>query len=592
MTPTTPPTTREARILAGREALLRLSPDRNRVQRGPSASSTASSIASTVSSTAMHDITEEAAGIAEVAHQVIRPSSHAKHIPAENLVFPDKSLRPIPLKAYRVRKMTLKERNDAYTEAVQEFTRARTGLGVWALRSMMQHRPTTMQDPPVIVRAIAGKYGPGQAPTIQQHRQDTLSKGQLGAAKAATGEPLPGTVSSISGNVSGGIGTRIKNADDTVTTGGVPVYHDSTGGIGPITSSGFMERPMKRSLSNHSSRRPMSMMIIPNRDQSAGSRASGSVGRTGSAGALSSQSSSSLGSISSGSITSTSRTAHEHEGQQQEQKQRVLGVSNRNLAETEAKSLVYNEDGVLIPYADETTSKDEVYSPLTSPIMIPIGGFQGYSRVTGTGVGSGGRSSPQSAEGGGLTRPSTFASASSPLTTFSNPLSILSPTSPSSFSGTGPSPMPQRTIHPSLPTPEGGLVTIGSVKDRKEKATASQRHSTSSFSSLASFAKYQKRDSFVAGTTSKRMSKRERKKEEEQQRLDQRYSVSSASLNHQALLGSSSKSDYVTEQSLDKLSDVLPHVDRDRLSIYLQRSFGDEMVAISLAMADLRNGLL
>jgi hypothetical protein len=127
------------------------------------------------------------------------------------------------------------------------------------------------------------------------------------------------------------------------------------------------------------------------------------------------------------------------------------------------------------------------------------------------------------------------------------------------------------------------------VEPIKEKTEKSHRYSTASFSSIASFAKNQKRNS-----------KKERKKElqgqeqleqqEQQQKqrtLDQRYSVAVVPLSQ-----SPSHNDYLTEQSLDKLSDVLPHVDRDRLSIYLQRAYGDEMVAIGLAMSDLRSGQL
>jgi hypothetical protein len=66
-------------------------------------------------------------------------------VPPEKLVFPDLSLKPIPLKAYRVRKMTLQERNITYALACEEFTRARSGLDVWALRCMMQDRPALMK---------------------------------------------------------------------------------------------------------------------------------------------------------------------------------------------------------------------------------------------------------------------------------------------------------------------------------------------------------------------------------------------------------------------------------------------------------------
>ncbi len=180
MTPTTPLTTREARILAGREALLRMSPNRHRVQRGASAASTTSS--STLlngrasdsptpldlrrdedggadSGTSMSQA-ERARRASLKSQQSQRTHSsggsggifgavpergHLTDIPPESLVFPDQSLRPIPVKAYRVRKMTLQERNRVYAQACEEFTRARTGLDVWALRCMMQDRPALMK---------------------------------------------------------------------------------------------------------------------------------------------------------------------------------------------------------------------------------------------------------------------------------------------------------------------------------------------------------------------------------------------------------------------------------------------------------------
>ncbi|KAG0200927.1 hypothetical protein BGX28_006152 [Mortierella sp. GBA30] len=179
MTPTTPLTTREARILAGREALLKMSPERYRVQRGVFAPSTVSSVASSagkhgyatlLESTREQDDGNDAAA-ARVPHERTRRASlksqqsqqthssdgstgeivgvvpergHLADVLPEKLVFPDQSLRPIPVKAYRVRKMTLKERNQTYAQACEEFTRARTGLDVWALRCMMQDRPALM----------------------------------------------------------------------------------------------------------------------------------------------------------------------------------------------------------------------------------------------------------------------------------------------------------------------------------------------------------------------------------------------------------------------------------------------------------------
>lgn len=170
MTPTTPLTTREARILAGREALLRTTPDKQRLQRGMSASSTSSSIASsseksTVAGQDMDVAGQDAQDVARSAATKSRQSQRSVQsqaseggvfgavpgrgqlldVPSEKLVFPDLSLKPIPLKAYRVRKMTLQERNMTYSLACEEFTRARSGLDVWALRCMMQDRPALMK---------------------------------------------------------------------------------------------------------------------------------------------------------------------------------------------------------------------------------------------------------------------------------------------------------------------------------------------------------------------------------------------------------------------------------------------------------------
>lgn len=170
MTPTTPLTTREARILAGREALLRMTPDKQQLQRGISASSTSSSIASsseksTVAGQDMdvagqdeQDVARSAATKSRQSHRsdqsqaseggvfgAVPGRGQLVDVPPEKLVFPDLSLKPIPLKAYRVRKMTLQERNMTYSLACEEFTRARSGLDVWALRCMMQDRPALMK---------------------------------------------------------------------------------------------------------------------------------------------------------------------------------------------------------------------------------------------------------------------------------------------------------------------------------------------------------------------------------------------------------------------------------------------------------------
>ncbi|KAI8359709.1 hypothetical protein B0O80DRAFT_440889 [Mortierella sp. GBAus27b] len=126
--------------------------------------------------------------------------------------------------------------------------------------------------------------------------------------------------------------------------------------------------------------------------------------------------------------------------------------------------------------------------------------------------------------------------------------------------------------------------TIDPTKDKPEK---SHRYSAASFSSLGSFARNQKRSSKKDKKKELLELQQQRQQQQEQQQpVDQRYSVSSTPVN------ANSSSDFLTEQSLDKLSDVLPHVDRDRLAIYLQRAYGDEMVAIGLAMGDLRSGQL
>lgn len=127
MTPTTPLTTREKRILAGREALLRTLPDQQRISRGTSISSTTSSQPSGQGSTGDHG-DSETLGSQDASRRtsfrsvvqtggvfgaVPQRGQMKEHVP-EHLVFPDQSIRPVPLKAYRVRKMTLKERNQTY----------------------------------------------------------------------------------------------------------------------------------------------------------------------------------------------------------------------------------------------------------------------------------------------------------------------------------------------------------------------------------------------------------------------------------------------------------------------------------------------
>ncbi|KAG0253362.1 hypothetical protein BG011_006401 [Mortierella polycephala] len=764
MTPTTPLTTREARILAGREALLRMSPDKNRIQRGVSASSTTSSISSTgaLSGVSSGD-----------SHHNVDPQDGTRHenVSAEKLVFPDQSLRPIPLKAYRVRKMTLGERNQTYAQACEEFTKARTGLDVWALRCMMQDRPALMKDPPTIVRAATEKCSQGSS---YSHTDGSTVSRMTSTTSQSVSSPVASTISNIHGM---GIGARLKNASKrlsmdisgTVSGGGGGIHNhplqatipenspqsngsmfykqkstrsavelgswssgrvrglsngsnhagstvnigtfspsqasgshrhsisgqgvasssigaplggtsvagspspsgsrflihnkrnsiavgnssplantlrnrtlsdvqtnnrlsfmgrDSlinrstlqqqrseaisdipsksggplsptlsssftgTGTMPTTTSSGFMERPAKRSLSSHYTRRPASMMIVPTQ-----TGANSSMNPSGSNPSLGSVSSLSLHSTRSQSSNSMTESEHRSlpttssltTGQMQQQSlqgqslQREVSAASTNSNNMDGHATmpaqVFNADGTPIPYADETKSKDEVYSPLTSPIMIPAGGFPPF-KPNPTYQSHGGWSSPHSA-GGGLTRPLTYAGPSS-STPSSNSSLIMSPSSINKD---------YSQSHVYKQESNVSSLTMEPVKEKPEK---SNRYSTSSFSSLGSFAKYQKRDS------QKRLSKKERKKEQQQQQqqqegqgnlgppLDQRYSVSSASVNQSP----AHANDYLTEQSLDKLSDVLPHVDRDRLAIYLQRAYGDEMVAIGLAMSDLRQGNL
>ncbi|KAG0328397.1 hypothetical protein BGZ99_005412 [Dissophora globulifera] len=789
MIPTSPLTSREARLLAGREALLRASSDKQQAQRGLSASSTSSSIASSLdrstsaSGAYRYDVdtlndTKDASRSASIKSQqsqnsqqttngggifgAIPERGNLKDVPAEKLVFPDQSIRPVPLKAYRVRKMTLRERNESYAQACQEFTRARTGLDVWGLRCMMQDRPALMKDPPAIVKAVAGKYTTGSP----NYLSETQSKSSIISDRMAPTAPVFNSpVSSIGNTISGGhgIGARIKNASKRlsmdasaggqaqaitpeavghgsffykqkstrsavelgswssgrargvsnnaiVSTGvtlpphstnghrnsisglsgavasstlqqqqqllrGTPVGSPSSGSIhlpqskrhsigasssplsntlrsrtmtdvhagsrlwmasganspspnhkrqqqqrsevvsidatnnaaggqlSPLSSSFtdqplsattpvFVDRPIQRSMSNHyTTRRPASMMDVTQRPGLTNGLGSNSATNN----SFDSRSSSSIGSASSNSVaesmdlklSSKTPSLSSGSGQQQQEASVELagGVIPSGLetpeAERQPPAQIYNADGTPIPYADETKSKDEVYSPLTSPIMIPLGGFPVPSPSP---TGNGGWMSPQSA-GGGLTRPLTYAGPSS--STLSSNSSLIM--SPSSALRDFPQQQPQSSHHPygigSTTVERGaGGGTLELVKDKIEK---SSRYSTASFSSISSFARNQKRSS-----------KKDRKKElleqqhqqnqQQQRQTDQRFSVSSASVN-QTL---TSANDYWTEQSLDKLSDVLPHVDRDRLSIYLQRAFGDEMVAIGLAMSDLRSGQL
>ncbi|KAF9105204.1 hypothetical protein BGX29_000479 [Mortierella sp. GBA35] len=645
-------------------------------------------------------------------------------VPPEKLVFPDLSLKPIPLKAYRVRKMTLQERNFTYAAACEEFTRARSGLDVWALRCMMQDRPALMKDPPAIVRAIVGKQvqGPGESklisngrmtPTTTSHVSSPLTSSissghglsariknagkrlsmDISGGMATTPEPQhpsgtgslfykqksaksavelgswsPGLARGLSNlsatSVNSGIPPPPQGANNrrnsssaslqprtglvaspssggstflshqkrnsiaaaAATSQGTPLFNSlrgrtmsdvqagsrlsmvgkdpaanrtiNTNGSGPqqqqgpdlasssplpyrsggplalisptstssspiATSSAFIERPVKRSLSSHYTRRPASMMIVPNPGQTQNQiSGAGSVLRSTSNRSLGSLSSSSLGFVSSNSVsdslkgtgnfksssTASSSTASSLTMELKHQQQQEDSVA----ADTSRPEYAYQADGTAIPYADETKSKDEIYSPLTSPIMIPLGGFPVArpSVQTNGHQANGGWTSPLSAGGGGLTRPLTYAGPSS-SSLGSNSSLVMSPATVAR--GQQQSHQQQHRqqqqdkqqsfaqAYLSPTTPDRGL-----AEPNKEKAEKSFRYSTSSFSSIGSFANQ----------------------------------------------SPSHTNDYLTEQSLDKLSDVLPHVDRDRLSIYLQRAYGDEMVAIGLAMSDLRSGQL
>ncbi|KAI1305010.1 hypothetical protein EDD11_005034 [Mortierella claussenii] len=790
MTPMTPLTNRETRILAGRETLSRTSPDKSRGDRSHFGSSTISSVASAparpASSASTYtdrydadtlvdsQVAYRRASIVSQGSQMSQQTQLSRgvfgavpergqltDVPAEKLVFPDQSIRPIPLKAYRIRKMTLKERNQTYTQACEEFTRARTGLDVWALRCMLQDRPALMKEPPAIVKAVAGKHTAGLG-----HQQEVPSK----ASTIASGRMTPTVQHFNSSSISGqGFGARIKNAGkrlsmdasvgprsltpdpsasnstiykqkttrstseveswshgrargisntsvNTVSAGSPQVAaghrhsiatsmassspqqqssspldgsriltHNKRHSIGVVsgplsntvrnrtlsdvqsgqsgsrlnivgrestmtqnsgrnspsayqqqyseaavsaasylpsvvsntgapmsgTSSVFKERPMQRRLSANYTRRPASAMATTGQRPSiAGAGESTSSGSNMSIG---SQSSSSIGSALSHSLMdsldlkSTSTISSLNAGLKQQQLDQQQSLEQEVAAVAAATSSAYgsyqpaftlNRDGTPIPYADATKSKDEIYSPLTSPIMIPAGGFPAPRSSFASGYHSnGGWSSPQSA-GGGMARPLTYAGSSS-STLNSNSSLVMSPKSSTREStqnqkqqkfpqGYGSSALERGDS--SSKNNNSNSSALEPMKDKPEKGLS--RYSTATFSSIQSFAKYQKRSS-----------KKDRKKELQDQQqmggtvsggasprhsLDQRYAVSSTSMNQTA----ASANDHYTEQSLDKLSDVLPHVDRDRLSIYLQRACGDEMVAIGLAMSDFRSGQL
>ncbi|KAF9928622.1 hypothetical protein FBU30_002248 [Linnemannia zychae] len=777
MTPTTPLTTREARILAGRETLLRKSPDKQRAQRGISSSSTSSSIASSCGKSAP---TSQDMDVADLDSQrnaatksrqsqrstqsqsseggvygAVPGRGHLTDIPPEKLVFPDLSLKPIPLKAYRVRKMTLQERNMTYAIACEEFTRARSGLDVWALRCMIQDRPALMKDPPAIVKAVVGKQIQAQNDTLASKL--SITNGRMSSAALHAYGPLANSISS-----GHGLGARIKNAGKRLSmdiSGGMattpePYHPTGTGSLfykqksaksavelgswspglarglanlsaatvnsaippaplgsnnrrnsssaslqprtssalspsaggsiflsqkrnsvaasqssslsnslrsqiifdaqagsrisminkepsinrtnsnssngsqnqqqqqsemsnyplpyrsgGPLalisptttssppiaTTSVFMERPVKRSLSSHYTRRPASMMITPNSGHNQNQTLlTDSIQRSTSNGSLGSQSNSSFGSISSnpmsdskssGNVNSSYATTSPIMELKHQEQQHAPSIED-----TSRPAFAYQSDGTTIPYADETKSKDEVYSPLTSPILIPAGGFPITRPSIQTNYQTnGGWSSPLSS---GLSRPLTYAGPSS-AGLGSNSSLVTSPTTVAREQQQQQIWQQQQQqqrqsfaqgLH-SPTTPDRGMVEPVKEKPEKEK---SHRYSAASFSSIGSFAKYQKRSSKKDRKKELKEQEQQEQQQQEKRSLDQRYSVAAFPMSQSP----SHANDYLTEQSLDKLSDVLPHVDRDRLSIYLQRACGDEMVAIGLAMSDLRSGQL
>ncbi|KAF9345992.1 hypothetical protein BGX34_004297 [Mortierella sp. NVP85] len=762
LTPTTPLTTREARILAGREALLKMSPDKQWVQRGLSTSSASSSIASAgkpsgdpseisadshgttrrISFKSQHSLQSHQTQSDGGTYGAVPERGQFKDIPAEKLVFPDQSTRPVPLKAYRIRKMTLKEKNDAYTQACEEFRRARTGLEVWTLRCMMQDRPPIMKDPPAIVKAVTARHGPGSQTQFDSHSRSYGTSGrmtpttplfspvtisgasgigarlknaskrlsmdvsgtisgaisgttsgsyaqmtpdsvgydslfykqksaksavELGSWSSARGRglsnsshvslgtlppPLPQMSESVRNSISGTMASPSSQQQQQTRSGSTYLPHNKrhsisstssplsnsirsramsdvnaenrlsmvgrdfnstqdsaskqqqsdsessslsssyTGPSNSTTTSAFMERPIQRSMSSrYNTRRPTSMMAIPNQQQPNGlsrgfsSGSSGSGNHSGSNISIGSQSSSSIASLSSHSVTEsvefkdspTTSSLTPGSGPQQGEEAGATTpapiATETDASITQRPGIAFNADGTPIPYADETKSKDEVYSPLTSPIMIPLGGFTVSKPTHNTNSGyrtNAGWASPQSANGG-FTRPLTYAGPS--IATLNSNSALI--TSPTTFA------REQQQHHgfSSLgPERRASGTTSEATKEKPEK---SHRYSTASFSSIGSFAKSQRRSS----KKDRKNELLEQQQQQQQQPSDQRYSVSSAPVN-------ANVNEYWTEQSLDKLSDVLPHVDRDRLSLYLQRAYGDEMVAIGLAMSDLRSGQL
>ncbi|KAF9586065.1 hypothetical protein BGW38_010055 [Lunasporangiospora selenospora] len=632
---------------------------------------------------------------------------------AGKIVFPDLSLRPVPLKSYRTRKLTRAERNDSYAQACHDFAKARTGLNVWILRFATQEPPALLKEPPVKVKAVSGMFAATSKPNAQTTLKPTaagnttpttpkhtlngvssvggqsigarvkrtgkrfstdLSNGVHGSisssvdahsssdtvglhatephfykqssAKSAIelGSWSPGRIGEISSSMPGrsqfsfstqstgshAQGTAMSdqsgNGPETLTplsrradpnTGfagelytnnshwgvtrnrtlsdvqpsqsarlsvsgvvkdattlaedmAMRSVHDLTAnsypGSGMVTSTSVgsvANRSVSRSQSIQYSRRPISQAVGLNKGVLNG-QATETTSRSSSRISLASQSTSSLGSLSAYSNTDMSSspmppiTGHEERYTQQPSQTDALRDQNRQETHLVVNgtdqvgpgpktfigppSIISNLAGYPIPLADEAASK-EPYSPLTSPIMIPLGGFPESEKVS---ISALCRISASVGQAHAPARPST------------NPVEVPQP-SPAQIS---PSPLTGKS-----PVPDKGV---------KGVKRAIHRYSIGSFSmSQARLSKKMPKSESSGGSN-------------QDQPVDQRYSVAS-----ETVAGASAQSnEYFSEQSLNALSDILPHVDRDRLAIYLQRARGDEMVAIGLAMSDLKTGKL
>ncbi|KAG0223525.1 hypothetical protein BGW41_005461 [Actinomortierella wolfii] len=346
MTPTTPLSTREARILAGREVLLRSSPESHRSAHRTASimttSSTTSSLATTASdqkvptyetaSMSSGDSMSSGGGTKGVVAgtiarykvgmgtlqywkqvqeqeqqnlkgaggvmgaipgrgrmiEVCQPSSAQQgqsettfqdrnkevevskegiiKVRPERLVFPDQSIRPIPLKAFRVRKMTLAERNQAYAQACHDFAKARTGLDVWILRSMMQDRPELMKNPPAFVTnaqkaqeyAMAGRRTSKDISQMYYNNNQTWNATSPASVSSPMSASTPlsasgmgfGTVSSTTASsFVGGARAKIKNAGKRLS---MEISQGFSAAGGGASTSPLAEDGRRSSMSTHS----------------------------------------------------------------------------------------------------------------------------------------------------------------------------------------------------------------------------------------------------------------------------------------------------------------------------------------------------